>query len=223
MGNGREWAEQAGLVTEPRYTTPKMVKAEISESNDAFIVTLNVNVIDHVKEVAAKESEYQSVFEDFSKNFDFVSDGTQNDMNTAKFKVDKLVITPSKDTPDATIDSQWLDYQLQPTDFKDGVATFRIGGLTMNAKYEINAVNESKPAIVDARYNSISKPIYGAPGELSSSSTRSGRKTPSPVLWPTTLLRLTPLSVTSQTTCVLPKVRYSILKVGKHTTSMRTL
>ncbi|MDE5953780.1 MAG: hypothetical protein K2G72_03770, partial [Duncaniella sp.] len=121
--------------------------------------------LDHVKEVATKESEYQSVFEDFQKNFDFVSDGTQNDMNTAKFKVDKLLITQSKDTPDATIDSQWLDYQLQPTDFKDGVATFRVGGLTMNAKYEINAVNESKPAIVDARYNSISKPIYGNPGE----------------------------------------------------------
>lgn len=165
MGNGREWAEQAGLTTEPRYATPKLVKAEIAESNDAFIVTLNLNVIDHVKELATKESEYQSIFEDFQKNFDFVQDGTQNDMATAKFKVDKLVITPAKDTPDATIDSRWLNYTLQPSDFTDGVAVFRVGGLTMNAKYEINAVNESKPAIVDARYNSISKPIYGTPGE----------------------------------------------------------
>lgn len=164
MGNGREWAEQAGLVTEPRYTTPKLVKTEISEGNDAFIVTLNVNVLDHVKEVTEDELKYQEVFEDFKKNFDFVADGSQNDINTAKFKVDKLVIVPSKDTPEATIDSQWLSYQLQPSDFKDGVATFRVGGLTLNAKYEINAINESKPAIVDARYNSISKPIYGEPG-----------------------------------------------------------
>lgn len=164
MGNGREWAEQAGLVTEPRYATPKMVKADIAESNDAFIVSIDINVFDHVKELATKESEYQSIFEDFKKNFDFVQDGTQNDMATAKFKVDKLVITPSKDTPDASIESKWLDYTLQPTDFKDGVATFRVGGLTMNAKYEINAINVSKPAIVDARYNSISKPIYGDPG-----------------------------------------------------------
>lgn len=164
-GNGREWAEQAGKTTDPRYITPKLVKVEINESNDAFIVTINRNVIDHIKDVCDQPADYQKQFEDFKENFEFVEDGTQNDMNTAKFKVTHLKIVPSSDTPDANIDAKWRNYELQDADYDNGVATFVVGNLTMNAKYSIDAINGDIPVMVDARYNSWSKPIYGKPGQ----------------------------------------------------------
>lgn len=164
-GNGREWAEQAGKTTDPRYTTPKLVKVEVNESNDAFIVTINRNVIDHIKDVCDKESDYEAQFKDFKEHFEFVEDGTENDMYKAKFKVTHLKMAPSSDTPDANLDGEWRNRELKDADFKDGIATFVVGNLTQNAKYSIDAVNNDIPVAVDARYNSWSKPIYGTPGE----------------------------------------------------------
>lgn len=162
-GDGRQWADYCGLKTEDRYVTPGVINVgNISENRDAFTVYINVNVSAALSGSAAEK---EAMFKEFQENFELVKDGTENDMNTAKFKVDKLTVVPSSETPNATVDSKWMEYPLNESDFVDGKAELRVTGLTENAIYLVNVLNSNIPVLVDARYNTIRKPIYGDPGE----------------------------------------------------------
>lgn len=170
-GNGREWAEQAGLTMEPRYDYPELVSVkDIAPDCSYMTVVVNCNAQDAIDEAlkASKPSEKDkdNLWESYREYFDVVQDGKQNDRRTAHFKVTKMVVKPAKDNPNATIDSKWMDYNVQQTDFVDGVAEYRVSGLMPNAKYTIAVYDQdNNKHEVDQIYNSILKPVYGKPGD----------------------------------------------------------
>ena len=186
-GSGREWAEQAGLETLERYNTPGVINVgNVAEDGSAFTVYMNINVRDAVDSYcvwgsdvtqavkdklpadvieALREPYRVEVFKDFCENFEMVKDGTEGDWKTAKFKVDRLVVKPSADTPSATVNAKWSSYKFQDSDFTDGIAEFRVDGLTQNAIYQVDVFNDNIPVEVDARYNTVRKAVYGQPGD----------------------------------------------------------
>ena len=162
-GDGRQWADYCGLKTEDRYVTPGIINVgNISENRDAFTVYIDLNV---ASALSGSNDEKAIMFKEFQENFELQKDGNENDMTKAKFKVDKLTVLPSSETPNATVDAIWQDYPLSDADFVDGKAELRITGLTKNAIYLVNVLNSNIPVLVDARYNTIRKPIYGDPGD----------------------------------------------------------
>ena len=170
-GNGREWAEQAGLTTGVRYDTPELVSIEdVAPDCSYFTVKVNINAEDAIEEAlkASKptESSRNSLWETYKEHFNRVQDGNQDDRQTAQFKVTKLVVSPAKDNPNATIDAKWSNYEIKQTDFVDGVARYKVAGLMPNAKYVVRVLDEDpEKAPVDQIYNAILKPVYGQPGD----------------------------------------------------------
>lgn len=166
-GDGRQWADQAGLTTEDRYTTPGVMNVtDVSQDKDAFTVVINRNVLPAIESFAGSdEAARQQLFQEFQENFELVKDGTETDYRTAKFKITNLQVTPSTETPNATVDAKWNNYVLQEDDFIDGIANIRVTGLAENSIYLVNVVNGDIPVVVDSRYNTIRKPVYGEPGE----------------------------------------------------------
>lgn len=166
-GDGRQWADQCGLTTEDRYSTPGVMNVtNISPDKDAFTVVINRNVQPAVESFAGgtDATKCEQYFKEFKDNFELVEDGTQNDYKTAKFKVTHLQVVPSSETPNATVDPKFNNYVLSEEDFVDGVANIRVTGLMENAIYLVNVVNSDIPVAVDSRYNTIRKPVYGDPG-----------------------------------------------------------
>ena len=168
LGDGREWAEQAGLTTLERYNTPGVINVgNISDDRTEFTVYMNINVKDAVEGFCgsgASEQEKIQCFEDFKKNFELEPEGA-DDYTTARFKVTGLTVDPSYETPNASVDEKWRNHPLNKTDFdENGTAEFRVTGLQENAVYVCNVVNSNIPVIVDARYNAVRKAVYGDPG-----------------------------------------------------------
>ncbi|MDE6066434.1 MAG: hypothetical protein K2G27_06390 [Duncaniella sp.] len=168
-GDGRQWAEQAGLTTLERYATPGVINVgNIAPDRSAFTVYMNISVKDAVEGYCgskATEQEKIQCFEDFRKNFEMEAEGA-DDYTTARFKVTTLAIAPAYETPNASVDEKWRNYSLSSSDFnEDGTAEFRVTGLQENAIYLCNAINSDIPVDVDARYNTIRKPVYGDPGD----------------------------------------------------------
>lgn len=176
-GNGREWADQCGLTTEVRYDTPGLINVgNISENKDAFTVYINKKVADALDAFcsfpsgatdAEKDAVRQQKFEEFKQDFDIEPGEGSDDFHTAMFKVDYLSVLPSADTPDATVDDKFKKYYFAQNgvEFNDGKAEIRVTGLQENCVYLVDVFNEDIPVPVDARYNTIRKPVYGEPGE----------------------------------------------------------
>ena len=172
-GNGREWAEQAGLTMEPRYDTPELVSIQdVAADCSYFTVKVNINAADAIHEAVKGEKpgdqnkKSDALWETYKEYFDRVQDGNQDDRTKALFKVTKLTVKPAKDNPSATIDGKWSDYTIQQSDFTDGIATYKVSGLMPNAKYVVEVLDDNPDkAYVDQRYNAILKPVYGIPGD----------------------------------------------------------
>lgn len=168
-GDGRQWAEYVGITTEERYLTPALINVgNISEGRDAFTVYINTNVKDAVEGAVganAPAAQKEQAFKEFKENFELEQDGGQDSWETAHFKVTSLKVIPSADTPQATVDAQFKDYALKPDMFTDGILNVRVTGLMQNAIYLCDVYNDNNPIPVDAKYNTIRKPVYGDPGE----------------------------------------------------------
>lgn len=167
IASQREWARFLRISTMNRYDTPAAINVgNISENRDAFTVYVDVNFNSSMADFSSKYSSSQEMLTEAQRHFDFVQDGNQNDPSKAKFFFDYLTVTPSKSTPQATVDEQFKMYPIDVTSFVDGKAEIRVTGLSQNCIYDVNLVNTRRPvALVDQRANSIAKPIYGDPGE----------------------------------------------------------
>lgn len=167
-GDGRQWAEQAGLTTKKRYNTPGVINVgNISEDRSEFTVYLDINVERAIESftITGSEEEKQQIFKEFKEHFELFPQGA-DDYHTARFKVTTLSITPAFETPTAGVNSEWKNKTLRYEDFDaDGTTTFRVNGLTENAIYLCNVINDNVPIAVDACYNTIRKPVYGEPGD----------------------------------------------------------
>ena len=167
-GDGRQWAEQAGLTTLERYNTPGVLNVgNISEDRSEFTAYLDINVERAIEGFCetGSEQEKQMIFEEFKKNFELFPQGS-DDYHTARFKVTTLSITPAFETPAAGVNEEWKDKTISLDDFdEDGKAEFRVTGLTENAIYICNVINDNIPVDVDACYNTVRKPVYGEPGD----------------------------------------------------------
>lgn len=163
----REWARFLRLETKNRYDTPAAINVgNISEDRDAFTVYVDVNFKSSMADFRSKYSSDQEMLTEAQRRFDFVQDGNQNDPAKAKFFFDYLTVTPSKSTPQGTVDEQFKMYPIDVASFKNGKAEIRVTGLSQNCIYDVNLINSQRPVpLVDQRANSIAKPIYGEPGE----------------------------------------------------------
>jgi len=175
-GNGREWAEQAQLTMEVRYDTPEILSIQdVAPDCSYFTVKINTNAKDVINDAlkastntgAKLEKEKDELWETYKEHFARVQDGNQDDRENARFKITRLTVSPAKDNPGATIDGKWNNYTIQESDFVNGIATYKVTGLMPNAKYVVEVLDDSdaNKALVDQRYNSILKPIYGTPGD----------------------------------------------------------
>ncbi len=163
----REWARFLRLTTSNRYDTPAAINVgNISEDRDAFTVYVDVNFTSSMADYAANYGSGAEMLEEAKRHFDFVQDGNQDDPSKAKFFFNYLTVTPSKSTPNGTVDEQFKMYPIDVTSFENGKAEIRVTGLSQNCIYDVNLVNTQRPvALVDQRANSIAKPVYGDPGE----------------------------------------------------------
>lgn len=163
----REWARFLRLTTESRYDTPAAIAVgDISENRDAFTVYIDVNFTSSMSPFASKYASQEEMLTEAKRHFDFVQDGNDNDPSKAKFFFNYLTVKPSKSTPSGTVDEQFKMYPIDVTSFVNGQAQIRVTGLSQNCIYDVDLVNTLRPvAPVDQRANSISKPVYGEPGE----------------------------------------------------------
>ena len=169
MGTQREWARFLRLTTMDRYITPGVINVgNISEDRTAFTVYINLNAKNCVGDFKSEETypTEEDVFEEFKQHFDLIEDGTEGSWQTAKFYFDLLTVTPSVRTPNGTVDQQFREYTIDPTSFVNGVAEIRVTGLSENCVYDVDLINTKRQVpLVDQKANSISKPVYGDPGE----------------------------------------------------------
>lgn len=141
-GDGRQWAEYLGIMTDNRYNTPTIIQVS-NITKESLRVNLNRS------REGYKAEELKEFDEHFKSSGDY-------------FKVDRLTVLPSASTPDATVDAKFKDYKLTDADWELGYVD--VTGLSQNAVYDINVWDNDIPVAVDACYNSLMKRTKGDPG-----------------------------------------------------------
>ncbi len=144
-GNGREWADWFGLQTGARYDVPYVIQvSDITKTSMKIRVARSIaNYTDDEKEI-------------FKEHFHVT-----NDM----VKIDYLTVTASMSTPNATVNPQFVHYDIPESAWdSEGVAEFTVDGLSENSVYNIDVWDKDIAVSVDACYNSMMKSTKGTPG-----------------------------------------------------------
>ncbi len=155
-GEGRQWAEYAGVKTDKRYDVPVVIYVDESEiTENEMNVYLRKNISQMTDYLNPNVEADRLQIESFYENFNVASDGT--------FGYKYLTVTPSPSNPNATVGAKWTKHLITAEEFEKGMIT--IDGLSPNSTYIINVVDPEVSIEVDAIYNTLTKVTDGKPGE----------------------------------------------------------
>ena len=149
-GGGREWADFLHLDTQKRPGVPFVIQvSDITKTS--MHLTLNRSVAtgysaDDLKLIRS--------------NFNFM------DADETILKIDYLTFTASASTPTATVNPQYVKYDIPEEAWgEDNILELDIEGLSENSCYDIDVWDGDIAIKVDACYNTTMKRTKGTPGE----------------------------------------------------------
>ena len=146
-GNGRQWADYLGLMTESRYASPRVFQVSDRQDNS---MRLNLNRVINPADYTADQ------LSDFREHFNFLDDAK------TIVKVDYLTFTASFSTPTATENPTYVRYDITEEDWTRGYII--VDGLSQNSVYDIKVWDASIPYPADAWVTADQKRTTGPAG-----------------------------------------------------------